>query len=92
MMADGCAPTSNAPTDETEPDMSPDKRTLNLAAAVLCGVGSGISLMSALFGRNRGGGAVLPSLLGLAGSIAWAVDERCAPGKSASSPTNSCAP
>ena len=53
--------------------MSPDKHTLNLAAAVLCGIGSGIALLSALFGRNRGGGAVLPSLLGLAGSVAWAM-------------------
>jgi hypothetical protein len=50
-----------------------DTRTLNLAAAVLCGVGSGIGLCSALFGRNRGNGVVLPSLLGLVGSAAWAV-------------------
>ena len=53
--------------------MDLDKRTLNLAAAVLCGLGSGIALLSALFGRNRGGGAVLPSLLGVVGSAAWAM-------------------
>ncbi len=53
--------------------MQLDQRTLNLAAAVLCGIGAGIGLMSALFGRNRGNGAVLPSLLGVIGSAAWAV-------------------
>ena len=47
--------------------MDLDKRTLNLAAAVLCGLGSAIALLSALFGRNRGSGAVLPSLLGAIG-------------------------
>lgn len=53
--------------------MDIDKRTLNVAAALLCGIGSGVSLLSALFGRNRGSGAVLPSLLGLIGAAAWAV-------------------
>ena len=53
--------------------MDLDKRTLNLAAAVLCGLGSGIALLSAVFGRNRGSGAVLPSLLGAVGSAAWAM-------------------
>jgi hypothetical protein len=52
--------------------MDIDKQTLNLIAAVTCGVGSGIALLSALFGRNRGSGAVLPSLLGVVGSAAWA--------------------
>lgn len=53
--------------------MQLDQRTLNLAAAVLCGIGAGVGLMSALFGRNRGTGAVLPSLFGLIGSAAWAM-------------------
>jgi hypothetical protein len=53
--------------------MDIDKRTLNLVAAVTCGLGSGVALLSALFGRNRGGGAVLPSLLGVVGSTAWAM-------------------
>jgi hypothetical protein len=53
--------------------MQLDQRTLNLAAAVLCGIGAGVGLMSALFGRNRGNGAVLPSLLGVIGSAAWAM-------------------
>ncbi len=53
--------------------MDLDKRTLNLAAAVLCGLGSGVALLSALFGRSRGSGAVLPSLLGAVGSAAWAM-------------------
>lgn len=53
--------------------MDLDQRTLNLAAAVLCGVGSVIALLSALFGRNRGSGAVLPALLGTVGSAAWAM-------------------
>ena len=51
--------------------MNLDKRTLNLAAAALSAVASLIGLGSALFGRNKGSGAVTPSLLGLAGSIAW---------------------
>jgi hypothetical protein len=50
--------------------MDLDRRTLNLAAAALCGVGSVIGLLSALFGRDRGS-AVLPSLLGTIGSAAW---------------------
>lgn len=53
--------------------MDLDQRTLNLAAASLCGIGSVIALLSALFGRNRGSGAVLPSLLGTIGSAAWAM-------------------
>ena len=53
--------------------MELDQRTLNLAAAVLCGLGSGISLLSALFGRGRGSGSVVPSLLGVIGSAAWAM-------------------
>lgn len=52
--------------------MDLDKRSLNLAAAVLCLAGSGVGLLSALFGRSRGSGAVLPSLLGVVGAAAWA--------------------
>jgi hypothetical protein len=58
--------------------MNLDKRTLNLAAASLSAGASLIGLGSALFGRNKGSGAVTPSLLGLAGSVAWvlsALDE-----------------
>jgi hypothetical protein len=51
--------------------MNLDRRTLNLAAASLSAVASLIGLGSALFGRNKGSGAVTPSLLGLAGSVAW---------------------
>ena len=50
-----------------------DKQTLNLVAAITCGLGSAVALCSALFGRSRGSGAVLPSLLGVAGSAAWAL-------------------
>ncbi len=50
--------------------MDLDRRTLNLAAAGLCGIGSVIGLLSTLFGRNRGS-AVLPSLLATVGSAAW---------------------
>jgi len=53
--------------------MDIDRQTLNLAAAATCGVGSGIALMSALFGRSRGSGSVLPSLLGVVGATAWAM-------------------
>lgn len=58
--------------------MQLDKRTLNLAAAGLSTLASVIGLGSALFGKNKGTGALLPSLIGLAGSVAWlgsALDE-----------------
>lgn len=45
---------------------------LNLAAAVLCGIGSLASLLGALGSRGRDLGAVLSSLLGTIGSVAWA--------------------
>ena len=51
--------------------MDLDKNTLNLAAATLSAIGAVVALCSALFGRNKGSGAVLPSLLGVAGSVAW---------------------
>lgn len=58
--------------------MNLDKQTLNLAAAALSTLAAVIGLGSALFGKNKGSGAVLPSLIGLAGSAAWlgsALDE-----------------
>jgi CHASE2 domain-containing sensor protein len=51
--------------------MNLDKHTLNLAAAALSAVGALVGLGSALFGRNKGTGSVIPSLLGVAGSVAW---------------------
>ena len=51
--------------------MNLDKRTLNLAAAGLSTFGSLVSLGSALFGKAKGTGALLPALLGVAGSTAW---------------------
>ena len=51
--------------------MQLDKRTLNLAAAALSTLAAAIGLGSALFGKNKGTGATLPSLVGLAGSAAW---------------------
>jgi hypothetical protein len=50
-----------------------DRNTLNLAAAVLCGIGSFASLLTALFGRGgRDRAAVLSSLFGTIGSAVWA--------------------
>ena len=49
-----------------------DRNTLNFAAAVLCGVGSVASLLSAAFSRPRDRTALLSSLLGTIGSAAWA--------------------
>jgi hypothetical protein len=47
-----------------------DRRTLNLVAAVLCGIGSLATLLTAR-GR-RDGVAALSGLLGTIGSAAWA--------------------
>ena len=49
-----------------------DRNRLNLAAAVLCGIGGLASLLGALTARDRSWGAVLSSLLGTIGSAAWA--------------------
>ena len=49
-----------------------DRNRLNLAAAVLCGIGSLASLLGALTSRNRDRGALLSGLLGTIGSAAWA--------------------
>jgi len=52
-----------------------DRQTLNLIAAVLCGVGSLVALADGLSrggaGRSRSG--VLSGLLGTIGSAAWAL-------------------
>jgi len=56
--------------------MELDQRTFNLAAAVISAVAAAVSLGSALFGRNKGNGAVLPALLGLAGATAWVVSAK----------------
>lgn len=55
--------------------MSTDRQTLNLAAAVLCGVGSFAALIDGL-GSLRSSGArasVLSGVFGTIGSVAWAV-------------------
>ena len=49
-----------------------DRNRLNLAAALLCGIGSLASLFGALTSRNRDRGALLSGLLGTIGSVAWA--------------------
>ena len=49
-----------------------DRNRLNLAAAVLCGIGSLASLLGALTSRNRDRGALLSGLLGTIGSASWA--------------------
>lgn len=56
--------------------MTSDRRTLNLAAAVLCGVGSFVAVISALLGGKprdaTARAAVLSGLFGVIGSAAWA--------------------
>jgi len=56
--------------------MEIDQRTLNLAAAAISAAASLVSLGSALFGRNKGKGALIPSLLGLIGSITWVLSAK----------------
>ncbi len=48
--------------------MNIDRRTLNLAAPLLCTLGSTVAFLSAL--RHRQG--VLASMFGMGGSAAWA--------------------
>ena len=63
-------------TVATIPAMSTDPRTLNLLAAVLCGIGSLATLITALSaGRPRRAAdtaTVLSGLFGTIGSAAWA--------------------
>ena len=53
-----------------------DRRTLNLVAAILCGVGSLAALLPLMFSRGArsaaGRGAMLSALMGTIGSAAWA--------------------
>lgn len=49
-----------------------DRNRLNLAAAVLCGIGSLASLLGALTTRSRSRGSLMSSLFGTIGSAAWA--------------------
>jgi len=54
--------------------MKTDQETLNLAAAVLCSIGSLAALVSAAGTRGKGArAALLSGLLGTAGSVAWAI-------------------
>ncbi len=53
--------------------MELDRRTLNLAAPVLCTIGSLVALLAALFGRDTSRSAKLSALLGTVGSAAWAM-------------------
>ena len=53
--------------------MDIDRRTLNLAAPILCTVGSLIGLLAALFSREATRSARLSALLGTIGSAAWAL-------------------
>lgn len=67
--ASACAPTIGR--------MSNDPRTLNLVAAVLCGIGSFAALVTSLLtGRPRDAAAkaaLLSGLFGTIGSMAWAI-------------------
>lgn len=57
--------------------MPTDRQTLNLVAAVLCGVGSLAALVDGLssggFGNRASRAGVLSGLFGTIGSVAWAV-------------------
>lgn len=54
--------------------MPTDRRTLNLAAAVLCGVGSLLTFLAAARSKGgRDGVATLSGIFGIIGSAAWAM-------------------
>lgn len=57
--------------------MPTDRQTLNLVAAVLCGIGSLAALVDGLssggFGNRASRAGVLSGLFGTIGSVAWAV-------------------
>lgn len=55
-----------------DPLMTIDRSTLNLAAPVLCTLGSLVALVAALRGP-RNSANLLSSVLGLVGSAAWAM-------------------
>lgn len=51
--------------------MAIDRRTLDLAAPVLCTVGSLVALLAALFSQGKNRSALLSAVLGTVGSAAW---------------------
>lgn len=51
--------------------MAIDRRTLDLAAPMLCTVGSLVALVTALFSRGKNTSALLSAVLGTVGSAAW---------------------
>lgn len=57
--------------------MQTDRQTLNLVAAVLCGVGSLAALADGLssggFGNRASRAGILSGIFGTIGSLAWAV-------------------
>lgn len=54
--------------------MPTDRRTLNLVAACLCGVGSLLTFLAAARSKGgRDGVATLSGLFGIIGSAAWAM-------------------
>lgn len=54
--------------------MPTDRRSLNLVAAVLCGIGSLLTLLAAARRKGgRDGVATLSGLFGMIGSAAWAM-------------------
>ncbi len=57
--------------------MPTDRQTLNLVAAVLCGIGSLAALVDGLssggFGNRASRAGILSGLFGTIGSVAWAV-------------------
>ncbi len=76
-------PMSNVPTDSggrcvgTLDRVQTDRETLNLVAAVLCGVGSLAALADGLtsggFGSRASRAGILSGLFGTIGSMAWAL-------------------
>lgn len=54
-------------------DVNLDRRTLDLAAPVLCTLASLVSLLAAMRKGNRTAGAVLSGVFGVVGSAAWAL-------------------
>jgi hypothetical protein len=49
-----------------------DRRTLDLAAPVLCTIGGLVAVLASLRSRPRNASGVLSALLGFVGSAAWA--------------------
>jgi hypothetical protein len=53
--------------------MAIEKDTLNMAAPVLCTIGSFVALLAAVFSRGKNRSAVMSALFGTIGSAAWAM-------------------